>query len=434
MLFEGWGMFHGNRRRGTKDAWAWRSHPFHPDNNISGIDAGEKVHSRAHPAVNAIQAAYIRKVVDTVNDLDNVLYEVINEGGEKEWDWWVVETVRQYERTKPTSTRSASRATGRSGWKACWPARPTGSRPAAGRLRRRSAGLGWQEGQPVGHGSHLGRGRQRRVGLEEPDARPQPAVHGPLRRIGARQPVRSAVGADPPQPGPRAPSGPAMDLAAMAPQDKLASTAYCLADPGNSYAVYLPTGGKVTIDLRRPRPASTWNGSPRPPEKPLPTSRSLAVQNVGSQLPLPVMQCCVCSGPLEASGKPRPSEIGLHELSGFIPSLLDFLAPGSIARTSSGDGSSPVTSSLSKVASQPARRNRSSHDCTGRIDRCVLSGFRFLRRWGRPTRAKEMCHRASVACKPDRRCYRFDCMAMKSLGPRESDSRHTAAQPEVCQT
>ncbi len=36
-----------------------------------------------------------------MNDLDNVLYEVINEGGEKEWDWWVVETLREHERSKP---------------------------------------------------------------------------------------------------------------------------------------------------------------------------------------------------------------------------------------------------------------------------------------------------------------------------------------------
>ena len=201
-------MFHGNRRRGTKDAWAWRSHPFHPDNNSSGIDAGEKVHSRANPAVNAIQAAYIRKVVDTVNDLDNVLYEVINEGGEKEWDWWVVETVRQYERTKPQAApdRHHGPRRGAAGEHAGQPGRLDLAR-FPGRIQRRSAGLGWQEGQPVGYGSRLGRRRQRRVGLEEPDARPQPAVHGPLRRSGARQPVRSAVGADPPQSGPRAPSG-----------------------------------------------------------------------------------------------------------------------------------------------------------------------------------------------------------------------------------
>ena len=33
------------------------------------------------PKVRKHQAAYIRRVVDTLNDLDNVLYEVTNEGG-----------------------------------------------------------------------------------------------------------------------------------------------------------------------------------------------------------------------------------------------------------------------------------------------------------------------------------------------------------------
>ena len=41
-----------------------------------------------------------------------------------------------------------------------------------------------------------------------------------------------------------------LNLAAMIPQDKLASTAYCLAHPGNSYAIYIPTGGKVNVNLR----------------------------------------------------------------------------------------------------------------------------------------------------------------------------------------
>jgi hypothetical protein len=108
MLFEGWGLMHANQGRAAPAGWAWQAHPFHPDNNVNGIDAGAggdgitgRVHSRSHPAVNEVQAAYIRKVVDTVNDLDNVLYEVINEGGEKEWNWWVVETIRAHERTRP---------------------------------------------------------------------------------------------------------------------------------------------------------------------------------------------------------------------------------------------------------------------------------------------------------------------------------------------
>ena len=40
-------------------------------------------------------------MVDTLNDLDNVLYEVINEGGEQEWNGWVIGTVQEYQQTKP---------------------------------------------------------------------------------------------------------------------------------------------------------------------------------------------------------------------------------------------------------------------------------------------------------------------------------------------
>lgn len=104
MLFEGWGLMHGNQGRAAQAGWAWRSHPFHPDNNINDLklDAAKaEVHRLGNAKVNDLQAAYIRKVVDTVNDLDNVLCEVINEGGEKDWDWWVVKTIGDHEQTKP---------------------------------------------------------------------------------------------------------------------------------------------------------------------------------------------------------------------------------------------------------------------------------------------------------------------------------------------
>lgn len=109
MLFEGWGLMHGNRNRSpAPEGWAWRAHPFHSSNNVNGIDGdvdgdgitGE-VHSLANKAANALQASYLLRVVDTVNDFDNVLYEVINEGGDRDWDWWVVKTVSDAERTRP---------------------------------------------------------------------------------------------------------------------------------------------------------------------------------------------------------------------------------------------------------------------------------------------------------------------------------------------
>ena len=40
-----------------------------------------------------------------------------------------------------------------------------------------------------------------------------------------------------------------VNLAAMTPHEELASTRYCLANPGVAYIVYLPMGGEVTVDL-----------------------------------------------------------------------------------------------------------------------------------------------------------------------------------------
>jgi len=40
-----------------------------------------------------------------------------------------------------------------------------------------------------------------------------------------------------------------MDLAATVPNNELASSTYCLANPGKEYLIYLPKGGEVTVDL-----------------------------------------------------------------------------------------------------------------------------------------------------------------------------------------
>ncbi len=40
-----------------------------------------------------------------------------------------------------------------------------------------------------------------------------------------------------------------MNLASMRPHGEVASTGFCLADPGREYLVYLPQGGEVTVDL-----------------------------------------------------------------------------------------------------------------------------------------------------------------------------------------
>jgi len=88
----------------------WRGNPFNIQNNIncvngdpSGDGEGPESHSLELPAVTRLQESYVRKVIDTVNDLDNVLYEISNEGEDssKEWQYHLIRFIHDYEAQKP---------------------------------------------------------------------------------------------------------------------------------------------------------------------------------------------------------------------------------------------------------------------------------------------------------------------------------------------
>lgn len=106
MLFEGWCV---KWSVPTSDAWA--THPYNAANNINGVngdtngDGKADVYALESPDVLRFQEAYVRKVVDTVNDLDNVLWEIINEVENTErgfqWQEHMIGFLRDYERTKP---------------------------------------------------------------------------------------------------------------------------------------------------------------------------------------------------------------------------------------------------------------------------------------------------------------------------------------------
>ena len=76
MLFDGWALHLSPAPDHIE------GHPFHAGNNINGISA-ESIDDLQvlplDPRIQAIQEAYIRKVVDTLHDLPNVLWEVANE-------------------------------------------------------------------------------------------------------------------------------------------------------------------------------------------------------------------------------------------------------------------------------------------------------------------------------------------------------------------
>ena len=116
MFFEGWALHLSPSPDNVK------GHPFHAANNINGIGITSIVDYQVwplDPRVQALQEGYIRKVIDTVHDLPNVLYEVANEssgdghldeqmiqmlgltnapdGDSTEWQYWVINFVKRYE-------------------------------------------------------------------------------------------------------------------------------------------------------------------------------------------------------------------------------------------------------------------------------------------------------------------------------------------------
>ncbi|MEP6724960.1 MAG: DUF6298 domain-containing protein [Bacteroidota bacterium] len=102
MLFQ---AFSGAWLKGGKnfshDAFA--GHYYNTANNIQQLNGdknNDKVLDIDDPAVRKYEEAYLKKIIDYVWDLDNVLYEVINEGGNPDWDKFVIKTVRAYEKTK----------------------------------------------------------------------------------------------------------------------------------------------------------------------------------------------------------------------------------------------------------------------------------------------------------------------------------------------
>ena len=112
MLFEAWAL-----KWATPDQQPWQHHVFNPDNNINNLTdqplvedgryAGNYIglYSLDCPQILEYQKLFIRKVVDTVNDLDNVLYEICNEVPDTEkaaaWQEHLCQYLREYEKSKP---------------------------------------------------------------------------------------------------------------------------------------------------------------------------------------------------------------------------------------------------------------------------------------------------------------------------------------------
>ncbi|UCG59789.1 MAG: DUF4091 domain-containing protein [Phycisphaerales bacterium] len=257
MLFQGWSIYsHGYGN-------PWPVHPFNQANNINGVDGdadrdgeGKEVHTLQLPAVTRLQEAYVRKVIDTVNDLDNVLYEITNETAifSRDWQYHMIRYIKDYEATKPKQHPVGMSAfdSGREGsMEALFGSPADWISP-----QNDGAGGDFMHDPPAADGrkivisdtDHLWGVGGDRVWVWKSFTRGFHTIYmDPITKPdGTAEPLwkeaRKAMGLT---------LGLAkrMNLAKMVPRNDLASTRYCLANPGTEYLVYLPKGGEVTVDL-----------------------------------------------------------------------------------------------------------------------------------------------------------------------------------------
>jgi hypothetical protein len=97
MLFNGWSIH--NKGEGNP----WHHHPFNRENNLQRIDGdpdargeGSDVHTLRVPEITRLQEAYVQKVVETVGDLDPVLWEISNESPRESvpWQYHLIHSLR----------------------------------------------------------------------------------------------------------------------------------------------------------------------------------------------------------------------------------------------------------------------------------------------------------------------------------------------------
>ena len=284
MLFQGFSIESKGRRKGNP----WRGHPYHSANNVNGMNGdvdgdgeGTEVHTLQVPAITAFQEAYVRKTIDTLNDLDNVLYEISNEShaNSEDWQYHMITFIKSYEAGKPkqhpvgmTVEHPGGDNSELTNSPADWISpnnKPPKEDEDAGLVAKGAdvQSYDYKSSPPLANGKkvilsdtdHLwGLGgnpdwvwKSFLRGLNpifmDPDPN-QSERHVDRVNLPNWESVRSAMGNT-------LTFAKRMDLAAMVPDTEIASSGYCLANDGEEYLVYLPAddegsvGKTVSVDL-----------------------------------------------------------------------------------------------------------------------------------------------------------------------------------------
>jgi uncharacterized protein YjdB len=259
MLFDGWSVgYKGN----STAANPWLGHPFNAANNINGINgdpngdgSGVESQTLSIPAITALQDTYVKAVIDAVNDLDNVIYEISNESDPAgdAWQYHMISLVHNYEATKPKQhpvgmTIPYPNATNSEvlNSSAEWvsmngniddPVPADGSKVSLWDTDHLcgicgDASTPWKA-LTRGHNPLFMDGYDGSAGVGDPNYNPSDPVWEAIRKnLGYARSYALR-----------------MDLAHAVPRGGLASSGYCLAKTGSQYLVYAPGGTTVSVNL-----------------------------------------------------------------------------------------------------------------------------------------------------------------------------------------
>lgn len=268
VLFQGWS--HRVSKKHRNDPWF--GNVYNKFNNINGVDgasSGEsrRSHTLGNKSLLVAQEGYVRKVVETLNDLDNVLYEVSNESlGSIEWHEHMTRFIHQLEARK--GRRYPVMLSG------CGGGLTNAQLLASSAEAVGLSGIGnrnYLHNPPAADGSKIVIHDTDHI---KPDHRSPAYVwknflrgNHPIvldwdlneRKDQEWEPIRRAMGLS------RFVSE-QLDLAALAPNLNRASSGYCLTDRDKTCLVYQPDGGKLDLDLRgfRGRYQVAWWDLPSP--------------------------------------------------------------------------------------------------------------------------------------------------------------------------
>lgn len=238
----------------------WLSHPFHRDNNVNGINGdpngdgeGLEVLQLQDAAITALQEAYVKKVVDTLNDLDNVLFEVGNElPASTPFVYHFANLIKTYEATKPKQ-----HPVGLTAWNVGYPVSRLSRWNAWGEMVQSPAdwispgggtGGDWNTNPPATEGRKVILSDTDHFGPVKPDWVWKSFLRG-LQPIlmdsytygepdwytaAEQEAMRKAMGYT-------LTYATKMNLAAMVPRSNLCSSTFCLINPGSEYLLYLPS-------------------------------------------------------------------------------------------------------------------------------------------------------------------------------------------------